>query len=275
MSSRRIEARTRGQQHGFIRRMFSPGDPISERIKPFVFLDFIHGPVAAGTGFGWHPHSGIATLTYALDADVAYEDTAGQQGVVKATGLEWMRAGGGTWHQGQIHPHGPNVTSFQLWLALPPELENGPAEGIYVAPEAVPQLNNGRLLLGRYGERRNPITPPSPLLYLDVELAAGETWTFQPPRGHRVAWLFVYRGQALVAGEAVNDELGVLEPGEGSVAIEAIEPCRLLLGSAVFHAHPLVLGSHSVHTNREALVTGVAGIEAIRQQRQAGGGSER
>jgi len=130
MSGRRIEGRTRGQQHGFIRRMVSPGDPISERIKPFVFLDCIDAPVADGAGFGWHPHSGIATLTYALDADLAYEDTAGQEGLVKATGLEWMRAGGGTWHQGRLHPLGPTVTSFQLWLALPPELESGLAEGV-------------------------------------------------------------------------------------------------------------------------------------------------
>jgi redox-sensitive bicupin YhaK (pirin superfamily) len=271
MTNRRIEARTRGQQHGFIRRMVSPGDPISERIKPFVFLDFINGPVADGAGFGWHPHSGIATLTYALNADVAYEDTAGQQGLVKATGLEWMRAGGGTWHQGRIHPHGPTVTSFQLWLALPPELENGPDQGIYVAPEAVPQLGNVRVLLGRYGESSNPIPSPSPVLYLDVVLAEGETWTIQPPRGHRVAWAFVYRGKALVAGEALGDELVVLEPGEGQVVIEAIEPSRVLLGSAVLHDHPLVLGSHSVHTSREALARGVEGIAAVRSRLEAAG----
>lgn len=269
--SRRIEARTRGQQHGFIRRMVSPGDPISERIKPFVFLDFIDAPVAAGTGFGWHPHSGIATLTYALDADVAYEDTAGQRGIVKATGLEWMRAGGGTWHQGRIHPHGPRVTAFQLWLALPPELENGPAEGIYVAPEAVPQLDHVRVLLGRYGELSHPIPAPSLLLYLDVELAAGERWSVQPPSGHRVAWVFVYRGTAHVQGEAISEELVVLEPVDGPLAIEAIEPCRFLLGSAVPHDHPLVLGSHSVHTSREALAQGVAGIEAVGQQHRSAG----
>ena len=150
-----------------------------------MFLDFINGPVADGAGFGWHPHSGIATLTYALNADVDYEDTAGQQGLVKATGLEWMRAGGGTWHQGRIHPHGPTVTSFQLWLALPQELENGPDQGITVAPEAVPQLDNVRVLLGRYGESSNPIPAPSPVLYLDVVLAEGETLTFQPPLGHK------------------------------------------------------------------------------------------
>ena len=35
---RTIDLRTRGNQHGFIRRMVSPGD-IGERIKPFIFLD--------------------------------------------------------------------------------------------------------------------------------------------------------------------------------------------------------------------------------------------
>ena len=271
MNGRRIEARTRGQQHGFIRRMVSPGDAISERIKPFVFLDFIDAPVADGTGFGWHPHSGIATLTYALNADLAYEDTAGQEGLVKATGLEWMRAGGGTWHQGRIHPHGPRVTAFQLWLALPPELENGPAEGIYVSPETVPQLGQVRVLLGRYGESSNPIPSPSPLLYLDVVLNAGESWTFEPPSDHRVDWMFVYRGQALVASEALREELAVLKPGEGSVRIEATEPCRLLLGSAVRHDHPLVLGSHSVHTSREALARGVERIAMVGEELRAAG----
>ena len=265
MTHRRIQARTQGQPHGLIRRMVSPGDPISELIKPFVFLDAVAGPVADGTGFGWHPHSGIATLTYALDADLAYEDTAGQQGTVQATGLEWMRAGGGTWHQGRIHPHGSTVTAFQLWLALPPSLENSAPEGIYVPPDAVPQLGNVRVLLGHYGEHSHPIVEPSPLLYLDVELAAGERWSLQPPPSHTVGWLFVYRGQASVAGEALRDILAVLEPGEGSVLVEAHEPTRVLVGSAVHHNHSLVLGSHSVHTSRDALRKGLQGIAASRQ----------
>ena len=270
MTERSVVARTRGQQHGFIRRMVSPGD-LGERIKPFVFLDWIDAPVADGSGFGWHPHSGIATLTYALNADVAYEDSAGQQGIVRATGLEWMCAGAGAWHQGRIHPHGPQVTAFQLWLALPPELENGPAQGTYVAPEVVPQLDQVRVLLGRYGESSNPIPPPSPLLYLDVVLSESETWTFQPPSDHNVAWVFVYAGQALVGGEPLRQELAVLEPGEAAVTIETVEPTRLLVGSAMRHNHPLILGSHSVHTSREALVAGLEGIASVRQRLQTNG----
>lgn len=100
-------------------------------------------------------------------------------------------------------------------------------------------------------------------------LAAGESWTFQPPRDYTVAWVFVYRGQAAVQGEAVSDELVLLEPGEGAVMIETIGSARLLLGSSILHNHPLVLGSHSVQTSREALVSGVAELEAVGKQLRA------
>lgn len=259
---RAIQHRTRGAQHGFIRRMLSPGD-LGQALKPFIFLDFIHAKVAPGTGFGWHPHSGIATLTYALNADVAYEDTAGQRGLVEATGLEWMRAGGGTWHRGAIHPREAPITSFQLWLALPPGIEDGPPEGRYVPPAEVPQVGNVRVLLGAYDGQQSPIATPSPVNYLDVTLAAGATWTLQPPPGHDVAWAFVYRGRARVNDTPVADELVVLAEGDGPLTVTAEEPARVLVGTAARHPHPLVLGDYSVHTTRDALSRGEARIRAV------------
>lgn len=270
MTQRTIRTRTRGQQHGFIRRMVSPGD-LGAWLKPFVFLDHVEGKVAPGTGFGWHPHSGIATLTYSLDADAAYEDTTGQKGIVEATGLEWMRAGGGTWHQGFIHPRAPTVTAFQLWVALPPGVEDGPSQGIYVAPSEVPQVGHVRVLLGEYGGRANPIPAPSPMVYLDVVLAAGEAWSFSPPPGHTVAWAFVYRGRARVGGAEVSRELVVLDEGEADVAIEALDDARVLFGSAKKHDHRLVLGSHSVHTSEASLARGVARIREVGVELQRAG----
>jgi hypothetical protein len=37
---------------------------------------------------------------------------------------------------------------------------------------------------------------------------------------------------------------------------------ELVIGSAVKHPHPLVCGNYSVHTSREALMRGEAGIES-------------
>ncbi len=259
---RTLDFRTEGTPHGFIRRMVSPGD-LGERLKPFVFLDQVNGPLKPGTGFGFHPHSGIATLTYQRGADVAYEDTAGQKGTVASTGLEWMRAGGGTWHQGKLFPLDQGFTGFQLWLALPPGVEDGPAEGIYVPPAQVPQVGNVRVLLGTYGGVTNPIPAPSPVTYLDVELAADEAWRYEPAVDETIAWTFVYRGRARVCGEVVENELVILDASNGAFDIVADGPARVLVGVGKKHDHPLVLGSHSVHTNPTSLARGQSNIRAI------------
>jgi redox-sensitive bicupin YhaK (pirin superfamily) len=269
-TTRSIEQHERGHQHAFIRRMVSPGD-LGERLKPFVFLDHLSGRVPPGSGFGFHPHSGIATLTYQLNADAAYEDTAGQKGVVKATGLEWMRAGGGTWHQGFIHPHEEIAFGFQLWVALPPGVEDGPPEGIYVAPDKVPQVDNVRVLLGEYTGQVNPIPAPSPMVYLDVVLVAGRSWRFAAPPDHTVAWAFVYRGRARIGEEDISNELVVFDESNAPVQIEAMEDARVLFGSARKHKYPLVLGTHSVHTNAESLTRGITKIRAVGAELQRAG----
>ena len=62
VSQRRIVHQTRGQTHGPITRLVSPSD-LGESLKPFVFLDLFETDPQAFSGFGMHPHSGIATLT--------------------------------------------------------------------------------------------------------------------------------------------------------------------------------------------------------------------
>ena len=269
MPFRTIEQRHTGDQHGFIRRLISPGD-LGERLKPFVFLDYLHGHVPDGAGFGFHPHSGIATLTYQIDADVAYEDTAGQKGIVRATGLEWMLSGGGTWHQGFIHPHGDTATGFQLWVALPPGVEDGEPVGNYIAPEDVPQIGSVRLLLGEYRSVRNPIVAPASMTYLDLVLPQGGTWEYQPPASHRIAWAYVYRGKVVADGKPTANELLVFDESSGALKFDAHEPSRILLGTAEKHEHPLVLGSSSVHTSRDSLKRALERLRTIRDELQRG-----
>ena len=79
----------------------------------------------------WHPHSGIATVTVMLEGWSAISPRpTGKRGVLPTGSIEWMRAGNGVWHTGQAEPG--HVKVFQLWVALPPELENGPNASHYV-----------------------------------------------------------------------------------------------------------------------------------------------
>src|SRR3984885_13528707 len=156
----RIARRTRGHIHGPVTRLMSPSD-FGHLLKPFVFLDLFDNQGKPFSGFGLHPHSGIATLTYIAEGSVRYEDTNGATGLWRAGGLEWMRAGGGVWHGGGAGEPG-RTRGFQLWIALPFELELGPSESVYLAPEIIPQDGPARVLLGSYGTATSAIKTPSP-----------------------------------------------------------------------------------------------------------------
>jgi redox-sensitive bicupin YhaK (pirin superfamily) len=257
----RIARRTRGQSHGPITRLMSPSD-FGRLLKPFVFLDLIDNQGKPFSGFGLHPHSGIATLTYVAEGSVRYEDTNGATGLLRAGGIEWMRAGGGVWHGGGAGEPG-RTRGFQLWVALPPDLELGPSESVYRAPEVIPEDGPARVLLGSYGTATSAIKTPSPMNYLAVLLKAGERWTYQPPVEHTVLWTAVGGGSVLVPDELHEGELVAFRPSNAAIEFEAQSDAEFVLGSAIPHNYDLVLGSHSVHTSVEALREAEARISAI------------
>jgi redox-sensitive bicupin YhaK (pirin superfamily) len=257
----RIARRTLGQNHGPITRLMSPSD-FGRLLKPFVFLDLIDNQGKPFSGFGLHPHSGIATVTYIAEGSVRYEDTNGATGLLPAGGIEWMRAGGGVWHGGGAGEPG-RTRGFQLWIALPPELELGPSESVYLAPEVIPHDGPARVLLGTYGAATSSIKAPSPINYLAVRLKRGERWSYQPPAEHTVLWTAVGRGSVLVPDELQQGELVVFRPSSAAVEFEAESDAEFVLGSAVQHDYDLVLGSHSVHTSTDALHEAEARISTI------------
>jgi redox-sensitive bicupin YhaK (pirin superfamily) len=169
--ARAIVQRPRGRRHGSVTRLMSPSD-LGEILKPFVFLDLFDHEGAPFNG-PLHPHSGIATLTYVAEGAVNYIDPDNFRGTLPAGGVEWMQAGRGMWHGGRLDKTG-RTRGFQLWIALPPDLELGPTISIYQTPEDVPQHGPARILLGRYGSASSAIASPSPINYLAVRLKAGE-----------------------------------------------------------------------------------------------------
>jgi redox-sensitive bicupin YhaK (pirin superfamily) len=262
-TARTILRRTRGRTHGPVTRLMSPSD-FGEILKPFVFLDlFDHeGPPFNGP---LHPHSGIATLSYVVEGAVTYIDPNGVRGTLQAGGVEWMQAGRGMWHGGGLDKTG-RTRGFQLWIALPPELELGPTISIYQAPEDVPQNGPVRVLLGTLGSASNAIASPSPTNYLAVRLKAGERWRYKPPTGHTVLWAAIASGVLSVPDELRSGDLAAFEPSSEAVEFEALSDSEFVLGSAAAHEHDLVLGYYSVHTSPEALRNGEAYISSIKER---------
>jgi len=259
---RAIAYRTFGDKHGPITRLMSPSG-LGRRLKPFVFLDLFDAEGSDLSGFGWHPHSGIATLTYLWQGSTRYEDTTGAAGLLPAGGVEWFKAAGGAWHGGGSGDSGRS-RGFQLWLALPTDQELGASESIYLTPREIPSFEPVSVLLGSYEGVSSPLTAPAPINYLAVRLKAGETWRYQPPAGHDVAWIALASGSLAVPNPVQAGELIAFDKSATAIDVRAEADSEFVLGSAAHHPHDLVLGYYSVHTSPKALEVAERHIAEIR-----------
>ena len=266
---RRITYRTRGNSHGPITRLVSPSD-VGELIKPFVFLDYFEIDPKHTPPIGFHPHSGIATLSLILEGQIAYEETSGAKGIIEPGGVEWMRAGGGVWHTGGAVGTA-SVKGYQLWVALPPEMESMESKGQYLGRERFRSHGPARVVLGRHGEVTSEVSAPAAINYLDVALKKGEKWRYDTPDDHTVAWIAVHRGKLATPEIVDKGELAVFEESNGALEFEAVQDSGFILGTAVKHPHNLVLGTYSVHTSKQALDKGEGKIAEIGSRLRAQG----
>jgi redox-sensitive bicupin YhaK (pirin superfamily) len=270
VNRRRIVSRTRGRTMGPIARLVSPDD-LGELLKPFVFLDLADIPPRPGGGFGWHPHSGIATLTIIHEGQNEYRETTGTHGGLRPGGIEWMAAGRGVWHMASAIGS-KNLKGFQVWLLLPPGADMQPPASTYLDAEDVPGRDGVRVILGAWGGLNSAIDAPPETTLLDVTLPAGGDWTFAPTAGQELCWLAVYSGALRYGGEsAAAGDLLVFEDGAAPLEFASSDGAGFIIGSAHRSPCPLHIGNHSVHVSAEALVAGEAEIARLRTEFRAKG----
>jgi redox-sensitive bicupin YhaK (pirin superfamily) len=261
---RQVVYRTTGTRHGPVTRLMSPSD-LGQLIKPFVFLDLVEGESSFTNGMGLHPHSGIATITLITEGNLRYDDSGNGAGLIEYGGVEWMRAGGGVWHGKEMTAGtSERIQGFQLWIALPPELELAAVDSQYIEASQMPVVGPATVVLGEHSGVHSPIRAPQGVNYLLVKIKAGESWTYTPPQGHESLWLSVSRGGLFAPGLIQAGELVIFEPGHRSVTLRAVgNDTVFIIGSAAPHPYDLALGNYSVHTHPDALRIGEEKIAKI------------
>ncbi|NHI93889.1 MAG: pirin family protein [Candidatus Lokiarchaeota archaeon] len=102
-----------------LKRAFGQADSY---LDPFLLLDDFHSsdPKDYLSGFPWHPHRGIETITYMLNGELKHGDSLGNEGVIGSGDVQWMTAGSGIIHEEM--PKGQKnglMWGLQLWANLP------------------------------------------------------------------------------------------------------------------------------------------------------------
>ena len=72
--------------------------------------------IAAGMGFGTHPHDNMEIITIPLEGDLAHKDSMGNGTTIKMGDIQVMSAGTGIQHS-EFNPNNDQQTKlFQIWL---------------------------------------------------------------------------------------------------------------------------------------------------------------
>lgn len=74
------------------------------------------------TGFEWHPHRGLETVTLVLDGVLEHGDNLGNAGALVAGDVQWMTAGRGIIHR-ELAFRNERAHVLQLWVNLPADLK--------------------------------------------------------------------------------------------------------------------------------------------------------
>ena len=155
-------------------------------VGPWVFFDHM-GPAQFAPGLGInvrpHPHINLATVSYLFAGEILHRDSLGNQQAIHPGDLNLMIAGRGIVHSERetelAQQHTRQLHGLQLWLALPEEAEEVEPEFIHYPSASLPALNvQGvpvRVLMGEAYGARSPVKTLSPTLYIEAELAAGQS----------------------------------------------------------------------------------------------------
>jgi quercetin 2,3-dioxygenase len=164
--------------------------------------------IAAGRGFGMHPHRDMEIITVMVEGQLNHRDSMGHAEVLRAGEVQRMSAGTGVVHS-EVNEGSQPCRLLQIWIepsstGIPPAYEQKPfAIGPGWTPLLDPERRDGALAIGRPVHLWRAQPGPDQLL-APPELPAGA----QPP-SH--CWLQVVAGSL----EGQTGALPPLQRGDG------------------------------------------------------------
>ncbi|WP_416190606.1 pirin family protein [Neisseria sp. CCUG12390] len=223
-------AETRGQvHHGWLesRHTFSFGEYDNPERMNFGALRVINDDhVAAGMGFGTHPHRDIEIISIPLSGDLAHRDSMGNGNIIRHGDIQVMSAGTGITHS-EMNPNPDKDVKFlQIWV-FPREKNVAPRyQQIRIADSA--QADDFRQILSPYPDDEGVWIHQDAWFSL-AKFSDGISKTYRPKQAGNGVYAFVIKGRAKIGGIELNerDGLGIWETDGFSV--EALGDCEILL----------------------------------------------
>jgi redox-sensitive bicupin YhaK (pirin superfamily) len=176
--------------------------------------------VAAGRGFGAHPHRDMEIISYVVDGRLAHRDSMGHEQEIGPNEIQYMSAGRGTVHSEFNGSKSEPVHFLQIWI----EPKTAGTEPFYqqIGFEAEEKRNRWKLLA-------SPEPAPGAVQIKQdakvsvAELTEGSELGYALATG-RHAWVHVVEGKVEVNGTVLTTGDAAAVSQEASLKLRALGP---------------------------------------------------
>jgi len=231
MRSRLFPKSGRGTaNHGWLQAnfSFSFGNYYNPEMVQFGMLRVLNDDtIAAGMGFGTHPHENMEIITIPLEGGLTHRDSMGNQETVRFGEVQVMSAGTGIQHSEMNASQTERAKTLQLWIF--PNKENVTPR--YGQKSFDLESNRNSLVNIVSPEDKNDGNAlwihQDAFLHLGL-FDAGQIFSYDIKIPRNGLYLFLIEGELEVNGQAVNerDAFGAVEFDSLEIAVKA--PSKIL-----------------------------------------------
>jgi redox-sensitive bicupin YhaK (pirin superfamily) len=175
--------------------------------------------VAAGMGFGTHPHDNMEIVTIPLSGSLEHKDSMGTSSVITAGEVQIMSAGTGITHSEFNHSKTEELKLLQLWV-FPKERNIKPR---YDQKKYAPETRRNKfqtMVSPVKGEDMMWINQDAFFSMASIDKDKEVSYSIQHPGNG--AYVFIIEGKIWINGQLLNrrDAIGITETGSFTVKAE-------------------------------------------------------
>ena len=198
-------------------------DPEHKRFRSLRVMNEDY--VAAGQGFGTHPHRDMEIVTYVLEGALQHKDSMNNGEILRPGEFQRMTAGTGITHS-EFNPSNQDpVHLYQIWL-VPERTGIEPSYEQKRFPDQE-RLNRLQMVASRDATEGSLRIHQDAKIYLST-LQAGRSLSHTLPSG-RHAWLQVLRGSVILNDHLLQTSDGAGVSDETTLEISSDESSEIML----------------------------------------------
>ncbi len=205
---------------------FSFSDYHDPRYKGFGHLRVVNEDiVAAGGGFGTHPHRDMEIISYVLDGALEHKDSMGNGSIIRPGDIQRMSAGTGVTHSEFNHSKTEPVHFLQIWF-LPDA--NGHKPGYEQKHFSTEDKRGHFKLVASSDGAQGSVSLNQDVNFYAGLLDADEHTEFEVS-ANRDVWIQIARGSVSVNGETLDQGDGAAVTQTGTLKLENADNAEILI----------------------------------------------